>query len=103
LVNEARRGQNGKREFMYDEDHCFLIMRLQEECKKQRRERRRRRKGKTARATSSCNIEMNRAGLRHPRILCKARFGAAVYIRQLAVNVGNHEENIDDSIKSVSR
>lgn len=26
LVNEVRRGQNGKRGFVYDEDHCFLIM-----------------------------------------------------------------------------
>lgn len=57
---------------------------------------------KFAGTTSSCNIEINRAGLRHPRILCKARFGAAVYIRQLAVNVENHEENINDSIESVS-
>lgn len=58
---------------------------------------------KAARAMPPFNIEMNRASLRYPRVLCKARFGAAVYIRQLAVNVENHEENIDDLIESVSR
>lgn len=76
---------------------------MQETKKKKKKKKEEEEEEKAARATSPRNIEMYRAGLRHPRILCKARFEAAVYIRQLAVNVENHEENIDDSIESVSR